>query len=72
MPLNEYFYIRVRGVWGLNGDTVDTIEMPLVYGLRFITYLALQIKANTNLVKIGEELRLSVVGSEIVNLGSRD
>eukprot|EP00347_Sterkiella_histriomuscorum_P005949 403354642 len=56
LPLNEYFYIRLKGVWRNSQDRTDTIEYYLIYGCRYISKLVPKLKPNYFLVLKGQEL----------------
>lgn len=67
LPLNEYFYIRVMGVWQNQNDPADKISYYLIYGCRYITKLLPQLVPNYYLVLRGQDLDVTV-NAQFVNM----
>ncbi|CDW76030.1 UNKNOWN [Stylonychia lemnae] len=62
LPLNEYFYIRIKGVWRNQNDNSDTIEYYLIYACRYISKLVLKLKPNYYTVLKGQQLVIDYTG----------
>lgn len=63
MPLNEYFYLKITGVWYNRHNPVDRIKISMIYGLRFITFLSLNLQTNTRIVRSENTLELNSEGT---------
>lgn len=46
IPLNDYFYIIVKGVWRNTKNSKDIIEYNLIYACRFISKMSLKLRPN--------------------------
>lgn len=50
LPLNEYFYLKVTGSWRFEYAPSDIISITMIYALRYITVLSLNINVNSYLL----------------------
>ena len=63
LPLNEYFYVRLKALWAFKYDTSNSIEVSMVYALRYITMVSLSINVNSFLIMQSQTLILTTEGT---------
>ena len=39
IPLNEYFFLKIRGLWRISRTSSDTAEFYMIYACRFVSKL---------------------------------
>jgi hypothetical protein len=58
LPLNEYFYLKVKGIWKNTKDSSDTIEYYLIYACRYVSKLVLALSPNSKVLLKGQTLTI--------------
>ena len=59
LPLNEIFYLKIRGLWQNPKNPSDSFEYYLIYGCRFISKLILSMQPNMLTVLKGQTLTIN-------------
>ena len=73
LPLNEYFYLKIKGIWRNTKSLTDTFEYHLIYGCRFIQKLVITLIPNLRTILKGQPLIIDHRSSYTnMNLVGRD
>ena len=59
LPLNEYFYFKIKGVWRSVSDSNNIIEYYLIYACRYVSKLVISLQPNYKLVLKGQPLTIN-------------
>ena len=69
LPSNEYFHLRLNGVWRNTGNGNDVVAYSLVYACRFIAKLVLTLTPSMQVVSYGQTLAVDY-SATFVNMGT--
>ncbi|CDW84325.1 rej domain containing protein [Stylonychia lemnae] len=58
IPSNDYFYIRIKGVWRSSINRNNIIEYNLIYACRYIAKLIITLTPSYNIVALGQTLSI--------------
>eukprot|EP00347_Sterkiella_histriomuscorum_P001938 403370091 len=58
IPSNDYFYLRIKGVWRNPNNRNDILEYHLIYACRYVAKLVISLKTNYDIATIGDTVQI--------------
>jgi len=59
LPINDYFYMKVRAYWKNTKNQYDQFSFNLIYGFRIIQKLVIKLEPSSTLLLKGQTLQIT-------------